>query len=41
MDDDLDTPTALRVLRQGVREQGAAGAHWMLGILAGTAALER
>ena len=41
MDDDLDTPTALRVLRQAVREQDAAGAHWMLGILAGTAALER
>jgi hypothetical protein len=29
------------VLRQAVRERDAAGAHWMLGILAGTAALER
>jgi cysteinyl-tRNA synthetase len=41
MDDDLDTPTALRVLRRAVREGDAAGAHWMVGMLAGSASLER
>jgi len=41
MDDDLDTSAALRVLRQAVRERDAAGAGWMLGVLAGSASLER
>jgi len=39
MDHDLDTLTALRVLRQAVRERDAAAATWMLGVVAGTAAL--
>ncbi|HEX6350412.1 MAG TPA: cysteine--tRNA ligase [Candidatus Dormibacteraeota bacterium] len=39
LDDDLDTPTAVRVLRQAVRERDAAAAGWMLGVVAGTAAL--
>ena len=37
--DDLDTPRAVRALRAAVRERDAAAARWMLGILAGTAAL--
>jgi L-cysteine:1D-myo-inositol 2-amino-2-deoxy-alpha-D-glucopyranoside ligase len=37
--DDLDTPRAIRALRQAVRERDAASARWMLGILAGTASL--
>jgi len=41
MDDDLDTSAALRVLRQAVRERDAPGAGWMLGVLAGSASLER
>ena len=39
LNDDLDTPAAVRVLRRAVRERDAAAAAWMLGILAGTAAL--
>jgi len=36
---DLDTPGALRVLRRALRLGEADAASWMLGILAGTAAL--
>jgi cysteinyl-tRNA synthetase len=39
LDDDLDTPRAIRVLRRAVRERDAAAARWMLGILAGSASL--
>ena len=39
LNDNLDTPAAVRVLRRAVRERDAAAAAWMLGILAGTAAL--
>jgi L-cysteine:1D-myo-inositol 2-amino-2-deoxy-alpha-D-glucopyranoside ligase len=35
----LDTPRAIRVLRQAVRDRDAESARWMLGILAGTASL--
>ena len=37
--DDLDTPTAIRVLRETVRRREAEAARLMLGILAGTASL--
>jgi len=37
--DDLDTPTAIRVLREAVRRREAEAARLMLGILAGTASL--
>jgi len=37
--DDLDTPRAVRALRQAVRRRDAAAVRWMLGILAGTASL--
>ena len=37
--DNLDTPRAIRVLREAVRQHDAAAARWMLGILAGTASL--
>ncbi|HEX7263170.1 MAG TPA: class I tRNA ligase family protein [Candidatus Dormibacteraeota bacterium] len=37
--DNLDTPRAIRVLRQAVRDRDAESARWMLGILAGTASL--
>jgi len=37
--DNLDTPTAIRVLREAVRQREAEAARWMLGILAGTASL--
>jgi cysteinyl-tRNA synthetase len=36
---DLDSPRALRALRAAVRDRDAVAASWMLGILAGTAAL--
>jgi L-cysteine:1D-myo-inositol 2-amino-2-deoxy-alpha-D-glucopyranoside ligase len=36
---DLDSPRALRALRATLRERNAVAASWMLGILAGTAAL--
>jgi L-cysteine:1D-myo-inositol 2-amino-2-deoxy-alpha-D-glucopyranoside ligase len=39
LDDDLDTPGALRVLRTAAREGDAPGAAWMLRILAGDAEL--
>ncbi len=38
LDDDLDTPRALRVLRAAVRRGDAAAARWMVGILCGGAA---
>ncbi len=41
MDDDLNTPEAVQVLRAAVAAGDAAAARWMLGILAGTASLER
>jgi L-cysteine:1D-myo-inositol 2-amino-2-deoxy-alpha-D-glucopyranoside ligase len=37
--DDLDTPRAIRVLREATRRREAGAARWMLGILAGTASL--
>ena len=37
--DNLDTPTAVRVLREAVRQREPEAARWMLGILAGTASL--
>ncbi|HEX9099115.1 MAG TPA: class I tRNA ligase family protein [Candidatus Dormibacteraeota bacterium] len=37
--DDLDTPQAIRILRDAVRQREAEAARWMLGILAGTASL--
>ena len=39
LDDDLDTPRAIRVLRRAAREGDAAAAKWMLGILVGGASL--
>jgi cysteinyl-tRNA synthetase len=39
LDDDLDTPRAIRALRRAVRERDAAAARWMLGILVGSASL--
>jgi cysteinyl-tRNA synthetase len=39
LDDDLDTPRAIRVLRRAVREGNAPAVRWMLGILAGSASL--
>jgi cysteinyl-tRNA synthetase len=39
LDDDLDTPRAIRVLRRATREGDAAAARWMLGILVGGASL--
>jgi L-cysteine:1D-myo-inositol 2-amino-2-deoxy-alpha-D-glucopyranoside ligase len=37
--DNLDTPRAIRVLREAVRQGDAEAARWMLGMLAGTASL--
>jgi cysteinyl-tRNA synthetase len=37
--DDLDTPRAIRILREATRQREAGAARWMLGILAGTASL--
>jgi hypothetical protein len=37
--DNLDTPRAIRVLRQAVRDRDVESARWMLTILAGTASL--
>ncbi len=37
--DDLDTPRAIRALRQATRVRDAAAARWMLGILVGSASL--
>jgi L-cysteine:1D-myo-inositol 2-amino-2-deoxy-alpha-D-glucopyranoside ligase len=39
LEDDLDTPRAIRALRRATREGDAAAARWMLGILVGTASL--
>jgi L-cysteine:1D-myo-inositol 2-amino-2-deoxy-alpha-D-glucopyranoside ligase len=39
MDDDLDTPRAVNVLRSAVRRRDAAAAAWMTHVLCGTAAL--
>jgi L-cysteine:1D-myo-inositol 2-amino-2-deoxy-alpha-D-glucopyranoside ligase len=39
LDDDLDTPRAVRVLRAAVRRRDAAAANWMTSILCGTASL--
>jgi cysteinyl-tRNA synthetase len=39
LDDDLDTPRAIRVLRRAVADRDAAAARWMAGILCGDAAL--
>jgi cysteinyl-tRNA synthetase len=39
LDDDLDTPRAVRALRAAVRRKDAGAARWMLGILCGDAAL--
>ena len=41
LDDDLDTPTALKVIRQAVNQKDATAARRMLEVLAGTASLER
>ena len=41
LDDDLDTPAAIRVLREAVKEKDAGAARRMLEILAGTASLDR
>jgi len=39
LDDDLDTPRAVRALRAALRRKDARAARWMLGILCGSAAL--
>ena len=39
LDDDLDTPRAIRVLRRATRDGDAAAARWMLGVLVGSASL--
>jgi cysteinyl-tRNA synthetase len=39
LDDDLDTPRAVRALRSAVRRGDAASARWMTSILCGTASL--
>ena len=39
MDDDLDTPRAVRALRAALARRDAAGARWMAGVLCGDAAL--
>ena len=39
LDDDLDTPRAVRVLERAVRERDAAAARWMAPILCGGASL--
>ena len=41
LDDDLDTPAALKVIREAVKEKDAAAARRMLEVVAGTASLER
>jgi L-cysteine:1D-myo-inositol 2-amino-2-deoxy-alpha-D-glucopyranoside ligase len=41
MDDDLDTPRAIRVLRAAVAAGDAPAVHRMMGVLAGTASLNR
>jgi cysteinyl-tRNA synthetase len=39
LDDDLDTPRAVRVLRAAVRRRDVAAARWMTSVLCGTASL--
>ena len=39
LEDDLDTPRAIRALRRAVRERDPAAAKWMLGVLVGSASL--
>jgi L-cysteine:1D-myo-inositol 2-amino-2-deoxy-alpha-D-glucopyranoside ligase len=39
LQDDLDTPRAIRALRRATRERDAAAVRWMLGILVGSASL--
>jgi L-cysteine:1D-myo-inositol 2-amino-2-deoxy-alpha-D-glucopyranoside ligase len=39
LQDDLDTPRAIRALRRATRERDATAARWMLGILVGSASL--
>jgi L-cysteine:1D-myo-inositol 2-amino-2-deoxy-alpha-D-glucopyranoside ligase len=39
LSDDLDTPRAVRALRQAIRSRDAAAVRYMLGILTGTASL--
>lgn len=39
LNDDLDTPRAIRILREAIRRREAEAARHMLGILAGTASL--
>jgi cysteinyl-tRNA synthetase len=39
LDDDLDTPRAVQVLRTAVRRRDVPAARWMAGILCGDAAL--
>jgi cysteinyl-tRNA synthetase len=39
LQDDLDTPSAIRALRRATRERDAAATRWMLGILVGSASL--
>jgi L-cysteine:1D-myo-inositol 2-amino-2-deoxy-alpha-D-glucopyranoside ligase len=41
LDGDLDTPTAVKVLRRAVKDKDAAAARRMLEVLAGTASLDR
>jgi L-cysteine:1D-myo-inositol 2-amino-2-deoxy-alpha-D-glucopyranoside ligase len=39
LDDDLDTPRAVRILRAATRRRDAAAVRWMMSILVGTASL--
>ncbi len=39
LEDDLDTPRAIRALRRATRERDAAAVRWMLSILVGSASL--
>jgi L-cysteine:1D-myo-inositol 2-amino-2-deoxy-alpha-D-glucopyranoside ligase len=39
LEDDLDTPRAIRALRRATRERDATVVRWMLGILVGTSSL--
>jgi hypothetical protein len=39
LNDDLDTPRAIRALRRATREGDAVAARWMLAILIGSASL--
>jgi L-cysteine:1D-myo-inositol 2-amino-2-deoxy-alpha-D-glucopyranoside ligase len=39
LEDDLDTPRAVRALRAATRQRDAAAARWMMSILVGTASL--